>query len=203
MRAFLALVPPVHIVEDLAGFLESRREDRGAGAGAKATRPGLRWTRDEHLHITLAFFPDLADRDLDEVSGSVEAACGRLSCGPVRFAGAGAFPDVSAARVLWQGVEPGDDVRRLAEALRTAAARAGTTVDAGASRPHLTVARLSRPRDATRYLRVLEAYTGPSWQPEDVVLIRSYLGQGPHRTPRYEIVETFGLANGFRSAHRR
>ena len=41
MRAFAALRPPLEIVEDLADFLEPRRE-----AG------GPRWTRDERLHLT-------------------------------------------------------------------------------------------------------------------------------------------------------
>lgn len=191
MRAFVALVPPLPVVEDLADFLDARREDRHSTAGRPANGP--RWTRDEHLHLTLAFLPELAERDLDEVSDSLRAACARSRSGPLRLAGAGAFPDVSQARVLWQKVEPDEDLSRLAQAVRTAAGRAGTTVEGGAFRPHLTVARLNRAQDATRYLRILAGYAGPSWQPEEVTLIRSHLGQGPRRTPRYEVVETFEL----------
>lgn len=183
MRAFVALVPPVEIVEDLAGFLQPRRESGGP-----------RWTRDEHLHLTLAFLPELAHADVLEVSEALGAAAARHTCEPVRLAGAGAFPDPSAARVLWQGVEPEEDVSRLARSLRTAAGRAGTTVDGGAFRPHVTVARLGRAQDATRYLRVLEGYLGPYWSPQEISLIASHLGQGPHKTPRYEVLETFALA---------
>lgn len=183
MRAFAALVPPLEIVEDLADFLEPRRE-----AG------GPRWTRDENLHLTLAFLPDLADADLDEVSDTIGVAAGRHACAPLRIVGAGAFPDPSAARVLWQGIAPSDDVIRLAKAVRTAAGGAGTSVDGGPIRPHVTVARLSRAQDATRYLRVLEGYIGPFWTPREVTLIASHLGQGPRRTPRYEVLETFALA---------
>ena len=63
----------------------------------------------------------------------------------------------------------------------------------GRFRPHLTLARLRRPEDATRWLRVLDPYVGPPWQAHDVALIASHLGQGPDGRPRHDIVETFEL----------
>lgn len=183
MRAFVALVPPLEIVEDLAEFLQPRRD-----AG------GPRWARDEHLHLTLAFLPDLAHADVDGVSEAVGAAAARHALAPLQIVGAGAFPDAGAARVLWQGVDPQEDVVRLARAVRTAAGGAGTTVDGVPVRPHLTVARLPRAQDATRYLRVLDEYAGPWWSPQEICLIASHLGQGPGRTPRYEVLDTYPLA---------
>lgn len=187
MRAFVALVPPPEIVQDLADFLEPRRQ-------TPVPPGGPRWTRDEHLHLTLAFLPDLAHTDVYEVADAVGAAAARHACEPLQIVGAGAFPGVGAARVLWQGIEPQEDVLRLARSVRTAAGRAGTTVGGTAVRPHVTVARLNRAQDATRYLRVLQEYIGPFWSPQDVSLIASHLGQGPRKTPRYEVLETFALA---------
>jgi 2'-5' RNA ligase len=57
----------------------------------------------------------------------------------------------------------------------------------------VTLARTGRPVEATRWIRVLDAYRGPTWQAEELVLVQSHLGEGPRRRPRYETVETFRL----------
>ena len=56
-----------------------------------------------------------------------------------------------------------------------------------------TVARIGRPFDVTRWVRVLNAYRGPTWTAGEVALVQSHLGEGPRRRPRYEVLETFAL----------
>ena len=53
--------------------------------------------------------------------------------------------------------------------------------------------RLGRPVDVTRWVRVLDAYRGPSWTADQVSLVQSHLGEGPRRRPRYEVLETFPM----------
>ncbi|GAB95225.1 2'-5' RNA ligase [Kineosphaera limosa] len=192
MRAFVALFPPADVVEHLGEFLAPRRAARGPQAGAIVPR----WTRDEHLHLTLAFLPDLADRDLEELADRLAQAAAKRPLDLLRLAGGGAFPDPIDARVLWVGVQPEsghEQLARLAGSVRSAANSAGALVSGGAFTAHVTVARLARATRATRWLRVLQAYDGPDWQPEHLTLVRSHLGQGPHRTPRYEELGTFAL----------
>ena len=110
------------------------------------------------------------------------------------MAGAGAFPNAGHAKVLYTGIEhDGEELMRLAGGVRAAGAKSGIVVGGGRFHPHLTLARLSRPADVTRWLRVLEPYSGPSWQAREVALIESYLGQGPHGRSRHEVRETFQL----------
>ena len=40
--------------------------------------------------------------------------------------------------------------------------------------------------EATRWVRILETYDGPSWPVFEVAVIASHLGEGPGGTPRYE-----------------
>ncbi|MFL6156214.1 MAG: 2'-5' RNA ligase family protein, partial [Marmoricola sp.] len=82
---------------------------------------------------------------------------------------------------------------QLATGCRAAASKAGVAVPGERFRPHLTLARSGRPISATRWLRVLDAYRGPSFQIEDVALVQSHLGEGPRKRPRYEVRETFAL----------
>jgi len=187
MRMFVALPLPEAVKEDLAEYLEPRQE-----AGSREV--SLRWTRPEQWHVTLAFLAEVADRHTDELLERLERAAARRNQLVLRVAGAGAFPHAGHAKVLWAGLEhEGEDLARLATGVRAAAAKSGIEVAGGRFRSHLTLARLGRPADVTRWLRVLDPYAGPSWQAREVALIVSHLGQGPNGRPRHEVRETFEL----------
>lgn len=195
MRAFVAIVPPAEVIEHLGEFLEPRRTP-SRGQPPTRGQPSPRWTRDELLHLTCVFLPELGERDLDELLERLGEAMAARRCRPLRLCGGGAFPDAGAARVLYLGVEPAparEDLEALAGAARRAANGAGVRVQGGPYRPHVTLARFGRATEATRWLRVLETYDGPSWRPTHVELIRSQLGQGPGGTPRYETLESLPL----------
>lgn len=181
---FIALPLPEAVREDLSTYLEPRQE-----AG-----PDLRWTGPEQWHLTLAFLPEVTDRHLDDLVERLERAASRRKPLDLRLAGAGAFPNPAQAKVLWAGVEhEGEELTRLAGGVRAAGAKSGNEVGGGRFHPHLTIARLRVPADATRWLRVLDPYAGPSWQAQEVALIESYLGQGRNGTSRHEVRETFSL----------
>lgn len=187
MRLFVAASPPVDVVEELDEFLAVRRD--------ALPQAGLRWTLPEQWHLTLAFAAAAPERAYD---GIVERLrLGALTGAPVQGAitGGGAFPHPGQAKVLWAGVEVEDPagLDRLAAGARTALATAGVQVAGERFRPHLTLARMARPIEATRWIRVLDAYRGPRFEVEQISLVASYLGEGPRRRPRYEVLETFPL----------
>jgi 2'-5' RNA ligase len=188
MRIFAALVPPEAAVEDLGTFLEPRRE-----AGED-----LRWTDPEQWHVTLAFMAQVPEASLDELAEEVGAAVSGRAPLALRLEGGGAFPNPYSARVLWAGMEGGDgalsSLSSLARGVRQAANRAGASPEGGHFHPHVTVARLRRPTEATRWIRVLDSYAGPCWLAEEVTLVASHLGEGRGRRPRYEHLATLPLA---------
>jgi RNA 2',3'-cyclic 3'-phosphodiesterase len=181
---FIAVPLPEAVKDDLAGFLEPRQE-----AGSD-----LRWSLPEQWHLTLAFLPEVADRHTDELLERCARVASRRKPMELRLAGAGAFPNAAAAKVLWAGVEhEGEELMRLAGGVRAAGAKSGIEVGGGRYHPHLTLARLGRPADVTRWLRVLDPYAGPSWQATEFALIASYLGQGRGGRSRHVVQEIFTL----------
>ncbi len=184
MRMFVAVTPPPEVIEHLAEFLEPRQE----------VDSPLRWSLPEQWHVTLAFLPSVADTDLDELGDEFTAAAAKRSSFALQLKGAGAFPNPAEAKALWAGmagdVEP---LGRLATGTRSAVVRAGLEVDGGRFRPHLTLARVGRAHDVTRWLRILDLYEGPSWQVKEFALIQSYLGGGRKGRSRYEVRELFPL----------
>lgn len=184
---FVAVVPPEEVVSHLDEFLDVRRES-----------PDLRWSASDQLHLTLAFLASVPDRSLDDLLERLERAARRRTALDTRVLGGGAFPNAARARVLWAGLELDEhgrtELRRLATGCRAAAGRAGIEVDGARFRPHLTVARVRIPQDVTRWVRLLDSYSGPPWRIHEVTLVESFLGQGPRGRPRHEILATFALS---------
>jgi len=181
-RMFVAAYPSPAAREHLEVFLEARRE-----AGA------FRWVVPEQWHLTFAFFADVPDRSLDVLVDGLERTTAKRSAIELAIAGGGAFPHVGRAKVLWAGLAV-DDVAgldRLAKGCRAAGARAGAPASGERFRPHLTLARITPPIEATKWVRLLDAYRGPEWPLDEIALVASYLGEGPRKRPRHEVVERF------------
>jgi 2'-5' RNA ligase len=185
---FVAVVPPDEALADLDGFLEPRRD-----AGE------FRWAAIDQFHVTLAFLADVPERRLDDLEERLTRAAKRRTAFSAALAGGGAFPNVARARVLWTGLDLDEHARvemtRLATGTRAAAGKAGVAVDGARFKPHVTVARLKHPQEATTWVRLLDAYRGPAWTVDSVELVASYLGEGPRKRPRYETVASFPLGS--------
>jgi 2'-5' RNA ligase len=184
MRMFVAAVPPVEALEHLEEFVSVRRE-----------AAAFRWTVPEQWHVTLAFLAEVPDRAYDDLVERLSRAARKRHPMTATIAGGGAFPHVGRAKVLWAGVELDDPVElsRLATGARAAASKAGIEVAGERFKPHVTLARMGRPVEATTWVRLLDGYRGPSYDLDEISLIASHLGEGPRKRPRYEVLETFVL----------
>lgn len=180
-RMFVAVAPPPEFVADLSDFL--------------APREGMPWVDPAQWHLTLAFMSSVPVAREDELVERLGTATARVAPFDVELRGAGSFPDASRAKVLWLGVDESarPSLERLAKGARSAAGVSGAPPDGRAFVPHLTLARLRRPVEATRWLRVLETYRSPSWRVEEVELVASHLGGGPKGRPRHEVVARLPL----------
>jgi 2'-5' RNA ligase len=161
VRLFVAVVPPAEAIGHL---------DRVA-AGARAACADLAWIPIARWHLTLAFYGEVADRDVARVERRGVRATRPAAGLDLRFAGAGQF----GGRVLWVGVQgERDGLRELAGALAT---------DGRPYRPHLTLARARHGEDLGPAVTMLAPYEGPAWRAVELVLFRSHLGPEPRHEP--------------------
>jgi 2'-5' RNA ligase len=185
VRLFVAVVPPLEVVEHLAEFVEPRRDH---------PNDDLRWADDQKWHITLAFLGEVPEYKLDELGERLERVAKRQRPFPLQLTGAGAFPNVAQARVLYAGIDdPEDALPHLAKTTRAAANRSGVTVEGRRFTPHITLARIKRPVDVVKYVRVFDEYRGPLWAATRLELISSRLGQGTGGSTAYDTVGEFGF----------
>lgn len=157
MRLFVAVRPPPAVLADAAAAVERVRP----------LAPGLRWVPPERWHLTLAFYGEVPDDEVDRVV----VRTGRRLDGAVQLrlalTGAGRF----GGRAVWLGLT-GDvaALRSLAGALEPGGRR---------YRPHLTVARVRDDPGTAEVVSALSGYAGPAWTAGEVHLVRSRLGPAP------------------------
>jgi 2'-5' RNA ligase len=183
VRLFVALRPSPGAVRHAAAAVDAVRGEHA--------RP--RWVPAERWHLTLAFYGEVAERDMDRTARRVGRAVAGSEAMHLALAGAGSF----ARRALWLGVigvpPDGTDVVRL-QALARALSR---EPHPRPYRPHLTIARLradTDPAAAEAVVAALATYTGPSWRATEVHLVHSQLGGG--HGPTYADLATWTLPPG-------
>ena len=182
-RMFVAVIPPDHVLDDLEAFITPRRGE-----------VPFRWTDPEQWHLTLAFSRDVPDRSYDDLVDRLTRAAAKRHPVEARVAGGGAFPNVGRAKIVYAGLDTDlEELRRMATGARAAVAKSGAEVDGHHFTPHLTLARITRSVEASKVVRLLDAYAGPSWLVTEYTLVASYLGEAPRNRARHEIVGTFRI----------
>ncbi len=149
-RLFVAVWPPPEVIEVLEGL-------------GRPDRPGVRWTRPEHWHVTLRF---LGPAEADPVVAAVSAAASA-----VRPAVAVAGP---ATRALGRGVLslPVAGLEALASEVLTTTSGLGAPPGSRPFHGHLTLARCKGgpPKD------LVGRACSARWRVEDVAVVRSVTG---------------------------
>ncbi|RSN46801.1 RNA 2',3'-cyclic phosphodiesterase [Streptomyces sp. WAC 04229] len=181
MRLFAAVLPPEDVTAALAVEVDALRRLPGAD--------GLRWTGRPGWHFTLAFYGEVDDALVPELSERLARAARRTEPFELALRGGGHF---GHGRALWAGAE-GDlaTLRLLAERAESAGRKAGVAMgEHRRYKPHLTVARSREAHDVRPHLAALDGFTGPAWTVTELVLVRSRLPKSgvPGEQPRYEAV---------------
>jgi RNA 2',3'-cyclic 3'-phosphodiesterase len=177
VRLFVALPVPDEVRGAVATAVDpARREGRG-----------LRWTRPEGWHLTVAFLGEVGDDRVGAVSGVVAAVAARHPPLELSLGAAGRF----GRRVLWVGVddEPEGGVEALGTDLQDSLADAGLPVQQRRVHAHLTLARSGRSPVDDRAVAAVEV-PAARWRVSELGLWRSHLGGGP---ARYEEVASAPL----------
>ncbi|MCB1504215.1 MAG: RNA 2',3'-cyclic phosphodiesterase [Hyphomicrobiaceae bacterium] len=151
--------------------------------------PGVRFIEEDNLHITLRFAGDIDNGTAREFSSFLDGI--QVPAFEMRLEGLGTFGG-KEPRTLWSGVVAGPELEQLARANERAARAAGLKPETRGFKPHVTIARLNKPRiDAlSRFLTRHAMFRSRPFIVDRFVLYSSKpnVGGGP-----YVIEETFPL----------
>ena len=180
VRLFVALTPPADVIEAL----------RTTTAALRELAPGLRWTRPEQWHLTLAFLGEVGDDVVAELAPRLARTAARHPPLSLGLGGGGRF----GHRVLWTGVQGDrDGLRRLADSAAAAARRCHLPVEDRRYRPHLTLARTDGGTDLRPLVERLSTWQGLPWVATRLHLVRSHLGAAPGGFARHEVIAGWPL----------
>ena len=148
----------------------------------------------EQWHATLGFMGSAPDRVVEDLVERLAEVAARTTAHRLAASGGGCFPDVGRAKVLWAGLAGDvDELSALARRVRAVCSTVGAAPAGGPFIPHLTLGRFPRAEDATRWVRVLETYAGPSWDASEVSLVSSHLPRERGHRPRHEVLARLPL----------
>lgn len=140
-----------------------------AAAPLRRAAPDLRWTDPERLHLTIRFLGDTEEAMVGPVGDAVRTVAAAHAAVPLVIRGAGAFPTLRRARVVWAGVEPSGRLELLHHDVEVALDALGIPVEGRPFRPHVTLARVKAPLDAEVTRALARAVRRFDFESEDPV----------------------------------
>ncbi len=179
-RIFLALKLPPELRELLA--LKQAGWKREAGRK-------IRWIPPDNLHVTLKFIGETGEGRVRDIIGICDTLFANLSSIDLVVDRTGIFPEPRRPRILWAGVSDRD--KRLAllrDSIETGLADLGIPVEKRKFHPHVTVARVRRPRDMAEGFKktfLTTLFSDNRFKADGITLFRSMLQPSG---PRYEAV---------------
>ena len=178
IRAFLAIELPEALRAGLAQVQEE----------LKRSRADVRWVAPGNIHLTLKFFGNVPDDEIEALAQAARDAAAETAPLQLQATGAGAFPSPNAPRVVWLGL--GGDLVPLTQLfyrLEKAFAALGYPPEGRAFNPHLTLGRVKSPANREKLARMLAKLPPVDWPPfevKELILFQSVLSpQGSKYTP--------------------
>jgi 2'-5' RNA ligase len=163
-RAFVAVVPPREVLDAVEHVVAPVRP---------AAPPRLKWTHAGQWHLTLQYLG--AVDDADELTDALRRGLHGRPPVALALGGAGAFPSISRASVVWIGLDQGEqELAMLADAVQGATEPLGYEPEHRDFTAHVTIARSQRARPLANLVHSLgDGPVGPVFDVNDVVLMES------------------------------
>jgi RNA 2',3'-cyclic 3'-phosphodiesterase len=159
-RLFCAFELPETLRRSLA---EHSRKVREAVPDAAAS-----WSRPENIHLTVKFFGNVDQAKAPVISAAATRVAKEFSAIQIEVGKTGVFPRPSRPQVLWIGVEDASGaLARLQLRLEDEFALDGFAKEERAFKPHLTIARIRRPHNASQ---LADVHLRTEFSPVEVVL---------------------------------
>jgi 2'-5' RNA ligase len=174
-RLFVALPVPTQTAQALSAL-------------QPPSRPGIRLTHVDDLHVTLHFLGNGQVTPVRKLLPSVRAPGFAVTLSEL-----GSFDLRGGRRVLWVGVEPSAPLGDLHRQVGAALERLGFEPEQRAYVPHITLARLARMAKAD----IRNGFLGQSLPAAaacfDCTAFALYASESTRAGPRYRIVERYDL----------
>lgn len=182
---FYALELPGEVKEILKGKIHSMQEKMSF----------KNWVHPQDLHITLAFLGNAPEAKIKAANEQIMAAINKTTIFKLEINQLGIFGRKDSPRIFWAGLEKATELNEVRNAVFSACAASGFTLETRPFSPHITIARKWIGEEAFQAdsLEAVNPFKKEkiTFQAERVVLYKTNLG----KSPKYEPITLFPLAS--------
>lgn len=169
-RLFLAIEMPSKIKEKISAIQNKLR----------LSRLGATWVKPGNMHVTLVFIGDTDYNQIPEIIGLLSSL--RDDAFEVSFSEISGFPSQNKANIIWLGFKENLALYYLQEKIKRRLEEINIKSDNKLFAPHLTIARLDRPKNLEKLK--LTAGTLGKFSVRQFILYESELkSDGPKHIP--------------------
>ncbi len=184
MRAFLGIEITQELREQIA-VLQKHLQTSGAD---------ITWTAAENLHLTLKFLGEITREQAGQIKQAMTSRLSTVDPFKISLRGAGGFPNLENARVLWVGMSHGkEELKKLALAADKACGPLGFPIEEKPFKAHLTIGRVRSMRGHKRLVKQMDgiSFRGKSPCPIDAVTL--FHSELTRKGPIYSPLAQFAL----------
>ena len=147
--------------------------------------PDIRWVRSINLHLTLCFFGNISEENLEKAADIMVSIGSLFAPFSLALMKIGAHPSTGRARVVWIEVQSAR-LGELHHALQAQLHAAGFPIERRPFRPHITI---GRSRKGTRHILSLQHnMVAETMRVDELILFESRLQPtGVEHLPRHTI----------------
>lgn len=179
IRAFLAIPLPREIKERIAEITERLRKILYGG----------RFVQADALHITLHFFEEIDEIEVEKIRRITEQVAAGTRPFNIILQGGGAFPNENKPRVMWVGVEQGEqEMKNLFESIGRQLDKAKIPIEKRPFKGHLTLARFKIPYPIHEGLELIRKSEPIFFTADRLVFYKSDLKPSG---PIYSVIDEF------------
>jgi 2'-5' RNA ligase len=147
MRTFVAIELPPEIKGALARLQEQ----------LKSSGADVKWVEPENIHLTLKFLGERDEKKIAKITQILEETAKNKNPFQIRISSLGAFPKVDFPRVIWVGIDKGDnETKEIAEGLEEKIAQIGIPKEERPFSSHITIGRVRSPVNRQNLVRDLK-----------------------------------------------
>ena len=149
MRLFFAV--------DLSHFFKERVGEFLHELKKKTKGQQIRFSRQENLHITLQFLPEVKSSVVEQLIASVTESITGFESFNINLAKIVLFPNPYRPRVIVLDIEPQQIIKNLSLMIGQSIQSIGLPIEEKSFRAHLTIGRITNPQDVNLRLLPLQA----------------------------------------------
>ncbi len=187
MRTFIAIELPQNIKTYLSRIQEQ----------LKASGADIKWVEPKNIHLTLKFLGEIDQNKLDKVIKILEDIAKEKNSFHMRIVSVGAFPRINSPRVIWVGIDKGDnEAKEIAKELEEKIAKIGIPKENRPFSSHITIGRTRSSLNLKNLVEGLNILASGSLKEDlefGVTKITLYKSTLTPKGPIYEILKEVSL----------